>query len=145
MKLQELRQLIKEEISKAINEVNPSYKIISKETRKSEFGNKIHDKYTLDIKDEMYTTPEGLNFQLKTQGYVLTPEGEELDFNLPHHYFYYIQTYIMDKNGNKLEDIPGEKVHGQYNVAASLNKAKKWLNQRGSQLMAGKGFQHKST
>jgi hypothetical protein len=36
-------------------------------------------------------------------------------------------------------------VYGQYNVAASLNKAKKWLNQRGSQLMSGKGFQHKST
>jgi hypothetical protein len=51
----------------------------------------------------------------------------------------------MDENGNELEDIPGEMVYGQYNVAASLNKAKKWLNQRGSQLMAGKGFQHKST
>jgi len=38
-----------------------------------------------------------------------------------------------------------EQTYGQYNVAASLNKAKKWLNQRGSQLMSGKGFQHKST
>jgi len=128
-----------------LNEVNQPYKVISKETKKSEFGDEIYDNYKLELNDEMYTTPDELTFQLKTLGYVSSPKGKELDFDKLGNYFYYVETIISDENGNQLEKIPGEKVYGQYKLAASLNKAKKWLNQKGAQLTSGKGFQHKST
>lgn len=145
MKKSELKQIIKEEISKAISEVNQSYKILSKKTKKSEFGDEVNDNYSLELNDEMYTTPDGLTFQLKTIGFTSVPTGKELNFNKLGNYFYYIQTIILDENGKELENIPGEKIYGQYKLAASLNKTKKWLNQKGAQLMSGKGFQHKST
>jgi hypothetical protein len=143
MKLSQLRQLIKEEISKVLNE---SYKVISKKTERNEFSEEIVDKYELEINDENYTTnPDGLTFQLKTIGYVHVPEGETLNIGKESHYFYYIKTIIYDENGKELEKIPGEKVGGSYNINPSINKAKRWLNKNGPQLMSGKGFQHKST
>lgn len=142
MKTSELKQLIKEEINKILNE---SYKVISKKTEKSPYENKKFDDYSLELNDEMYTTPDGLTFQLKTIGFTSLPTGKELNLNEPNYYFYYIQTTILDENGKELEKIPGAKIYGEYRLNASLNKAKKWLDQRGSQLISGKGFQHKST
>ncbi len=142
MKLSQLKQIIKEEIHKVLNE---SYKVISKKTEKSPYENKKFDDYSLELNDEMYTTPDGLTFQLKTIGFTSLPTGKELNLNEPNYYFYYIQTTILDKNGKELEKIPGAKIYGGYRLNTSLNKAKKWLDQRGTQLMAGKGFQHKST
>ena len=142
MKISQLKQIIKEEIHKVLNE---SYKVISKKTEKSPYENKKFDDYSLELNDEMYTTPDGLTFQLKTIGFTSLPTGKELNLNEPNYYFYYIQTTILDKNGKELEKIPGAKIYGGYRLNASLNKVKKWLDQRGAQLMAGKGFQHKST
>ena len=142
MKISQLKQIIKEEIHKVLNE---SYKVISKKTEKSPYENKKFDDYSLELNDEMYTTPDVLTFQLKTIGFTSLPTGKELNLNEPNYYFYYIQTTILDKNGKELEKIPGAKIYGGYRLNASLNKVKKWLDQRGAQLMAGKGFQHKST
>jgi len=142
MKKSQLKQIIKEEIYKVLNE---SYKVISKKTEKSPYENKKFDDYSLELNDEMYTTPDGLTFQLKTIGFTSLPTGKELNLNEPNYYFYYIQTTILDKNGKELEKIPGAKIYGGYRLNASLNKVKKWLDQRGAQLMAGKRFQHKST
>ena len=142
MKKSELKQLIKEEINKILNE---SYKVISKKTEKSPYENKKFDDYSLELNDEMYTTPDGLTFQLKTIGFTSLPTGKELNLNEPNYYFYYIQTTVIDENGKELEKIPGAKIYGEYRLNASLNKTKKWLDQRGSQLISGKGFQHKST
>ena len=127
-----------------LNEDQP-YKVVSKETKKSEFGDQIYDRYSLELKDETYTTSDGLTFQLKTIGSVQIPEGEELDFDNSYHYFYYIQTIVMDENGKQLENIPGESFGGTYIPKRSISKAKRWLDKRGGQLMSGKGFQHKST
>jgi hypothetical protein len=142
MKKYELKQLIKEEISKVLNK---SYKVISKKTKKNPFGDGVTDDYSLELNDEMYTTSEGLTFQLKTIGFTSVPTGEELNFSKLGNHFYYIQTTILDENGKEIEKIPGVKIYGEYILNASLNKAKKWLDQRGSQLISGKGFQHKST
>jgi len=147
-----MKQILSEEFRRMqklagiINEDSGNnYEILNKETKKSEFGDEVYDNYTLKLNDETYTTPDELTFQLKTLGYVSSPEGEELDFNKLGSYFYYIETIIFDENGKKLEKIPGEKIYGQYELAASLNKAKNWLNQNGTQLTLGKGFQRKST
>jgi hypothetical protein len=142
MKKSKLKQIIKEEIHKVLNE---SYKVISKKTEKSPYENKKFDDYSLELNDEMYATPDGLTFQLKTIGFTSLPTGKELNLNEPNYYFYYIQTTVLDENGKELEKIPGAKIYGSYRLNASLNKAKKWLDQRGSQLISGKGFQHKST
>ena len=128
-----------------INEENQPYKVLSKKTKKSEFGDEIYDNYSLELNDEMYTTPDELTFQLKTIGSTSIPTGEELDFDKLGNYFYYVETIISDENKKQLENIPGEKVYGQYKLAASLNKAKKWLDKNGERLMSSKGFQHKST
>jgi uncharacterized lipoprotein YehR (DUF1307 family) len=127
-----------------LGEATQDFKIISKTTRKSEYGDQIFDNYRLELLDEDYTTPDGLTFHLKTIATVLVPEGEELNPDKGQE-FVYIWTLIFDENGKELEKIPGAMQYGTYNRAASINKAKKWLNQRGSQLMSGKGFQHKST
>ena len=130
-----------------LNEENQPYKVISKKTKKNEMGDGdvVNDIYSLELKDETYTTPDGLTFQLKTIGSVMIPTGEELDFNDPTHHFFYIQTLVSDENGNQLEKIPGESFGGTYIPNRSISKAKRWLNKRGTQLMSGKGFQHKST
>jgi hypothetical protein len=121
------------------------YEIISKNTKKSEYGDEIYDNYALKLKDETYNTPDNSTFNLETIGYISVPEGEEIDFTNPYHYFYYIETIISDQKGNQLEKIPGMKVSGEYKLSPSLNKVKKWLNVNSNQLMLGKGFQHKST
>ena len=92
MKTSELKQLIKEEINKILNE---SYKVISKKTEKSPYENKKFDDYSLELNDEMYTTPDGLTFQLKTIGFTSLPTGKELNLNEPNYYFYYIQNYFI--------------------------------------------------
>lgn len=143
MKKSKLQQIIKEEISKILNE---SYKVISKKTERNEFNGEIVDNYKLEINNENYTTnPDGLTFQLKTIGYVHVLKDETLNIGKGSHYFYYIETIIYDKNGKELEKIPGGKVGGSYNINNSINKVKNWLNQNGSQLISGKKFQHKST
>jgi hypothetical protein len=143
MKKSELRQIIKEEISKVLNE---EIDIISKNTKKSEFGDEIYDNYVINIQEEPYTTSEGLTFQLKCVGYVSIPEGEELDLNKPFQFYYFIQTIISDENGKELEKIPGVSLYGtEYIPSRSITKAKKWLDKKGFQLMSGKGYQHKST
>lgn len=128
-----------------LNEENQPYKIISKKTEKGRIGDEIYDNYSLELKDETYTTPDKLTFQLKTIGSVMIPTGEELDFSNPTNNFHYIQTLVSDENGNKLENIPGESFGGSYIPNRSISKAKRWLNKRGAQLMSGKGFQHKDT
>ena len=129
-----------------LNEENQPYKVISKKTEKSEFDNKTKDDiYNLELKNETYTTSDGLTFQLKTMGNVMIPKDEKLDFDNKSHYFFYIKTLVYDKNGKELGDIPGEKSYERYNLSPSLNKAKKWLDKKGAQLMSGKGFQYKST
>ena len=129
-----------------MKEVNQPYKVISKETKKSGYEDKMYDQYSLELKNETYTTLDGLEFQIKTIGYVSVPDGEELDFDNSYHDFYYIQNYIMDENGKQLEFIPGRTgLGGIYNPSASILKAKKWLDKNGEKLMAGKGYQHKSS
>lgn len=128
-----------------LNEENQPYKVISKKTEKSTFGDEMYDNYSLELKDETYTTPDGLTFQLKTIGSAMVPEGEELNFDDPTHNFYYIQTLVSDENGKQLENIPGESFAGSFIPSRSISKVKRWLNQRGAQLMSGKGFQHKSS
>ena len=82
-----------------LNEENQPYKVISKKTEKSEFDNKTKDDiYNLELKNETYTTSDGLTFQLKTVGNVMIPKGEKLDFDNKSHYFFYIKTLVYDKN-----------------------------------------------
>ena len=128
-------------------EENQSYEVISKETRQSEFGDKpFYDNYTLKVGEEDYTTPEGLTFHLLTKGSVLVNKDETLNFDEGStHHFHYIQTIVSDKEGNELEEIPGRKIYGAYEIKPSINQAKKWLDKKGFQLMSGKGYQHKST
>lgn len=127
-----------------LHEENQPYEVISKETRQSEFGDKpFEDKYTLKVDEEDYTTPEGLTFHLLTKGYSLVEKDTPLDFDS--HYFYYIDTVVSDEEGNELEQIPGRKVYGAYEIKPSINKVKRWLDNNGSKLMGGKGYQYKST
>lgn len=130
-----------------LHEVDQPYEVISKETRQSEFGDKpLLDDYTLKVSEEDYTTPEGLTFHLLTKGSVLVNKDETLDFDEGStHHFHYIQTIVSDKEGNELEEIPGRMIYGAYEIKPSINKAKKWLDNKGSQLMGGKGYQHKAT
>jgi len=128
-----------------LNEANQPYEVMDKETKKSPYSGEMDDTYTLKILEEDYTTPEGLTFKLLTQGYVLVPKDETLDFDNSTHNFFYIKTTISDEEGNWLEQIPGRKVYGTYEEKSSINKAKRWLDKRGSQLMGGKGYKHKST
>ena len=118
--------------------INQPYKIISKVTQKSEFGNQMFDDYEIELNDEMY-----LNFHIKTIGSISIEKGEVLDFNNQFHNFYYIRTDIFNKGG-KLEYISGVK-NGVYNVKASILKAKKWLDKNGVKLLSGKRYQHKSS
>ena len=117
--------------------INQPYKIISKVTQKSEFGNQMFDDYEIELNDEMY-----LNFHIKTIGSISIEKGEVLDFNNQFHNFYYIRTDIFNKGG-KLEYISGVK-NGGYKVKASILKAKKWLDKNGVKLLSGKRYQYKS-
>lgn len=130
-----------------LHEVDQPYEVISKETRQSEFGDKpFLDIYTLKVGEEDYTTPEGLTFHLLTKGFVMVNKDETLNFDDEStHHFYWIKTNISDKEGNELEEIPGRKIYGAYEIKPSINQAKRWLDKKGSQLMSGKGYQHKST
>ena len=129
-----------------LHEINQPYEVISKKTKQSEFGDKpFYDMYVLKINEEDYTTPEGLTFKLLTKGNVMIDKGETLDFDNPTHYFYYIVTIVFGDDEKELEEIPGRVVYGTYDAKASINKAKRWLDKRGSKLLGGIGYQHKST
>jgi len=128
-----------------LNEVNQPYKVLSKKTEKSDYSDRMFDTYSLELNDEMYTTPDGLTFQIKTVGSVLINSGEELDLDNSYHDFHSIQNNISDENGNKLEFIPGYSYGGSYERTKSISKAKRWLDKNGAKLMSGKGYQHKST
>lgn len=121
---------------------NQPYKIISKETKNSLFGNKNdkYDKYILEINDETH-----LNFRLKTLGYVLVEEDDELDFDKIGHYFHYIDTEVYNDKGKLLTNITGTRTGDTYIPKKSIIKAKDWLNKRGDKLLLGKKYQHKST
>ena len=127
MKKSELKQIIKEEISKTLN--NPSnFKLLSKEKN-------IH-KYLLN--DENYTTPSGLEFNIKTIGF----SSKKLDFT-KYYSFFYIKTDVYH-NGKLLiggDGIPGK--NGE--LRSSIKKAKNWLDKNGEGLIQGKGYQYKST
>ena len=89
------------------------------------------------LNDENYTTPSGLEFNLKTLG-LKDPKQN---------YFFYIKTDVYHK-GNLLignDGIPGLKKYGLYDVSSSINKAKKWLDTNGDKLISGKKYQYKST
>ena len=141
----DLRKYLAEERLYENSIVNQPYKVLDKVTEKSSYSDRMFDRYNLELGDEIYTTPDGLTFQLKTIGYVSIDSGEELDFDNSYHHFYYIQTYVYDENGKQLEFIPGYSYGGSYQLAQSISKAKRWLNKNGAKLMSGKGYQHKST
>jgi hypothetical protein len=95
MKKSELRQIIKEEISKTLND-SSNFKLLSKE--------KNTHKYLLN--DENYTTPSGLEFNIKTIGY----SSKKLDFT-KYFGFFYIKTDVYH-NGKLLigdDGIPVKK------------------------------------
>jgi hypothetical protein len=138
MKLNQLRKLIREEISKTMNEVNQPYKVISKKTETSPYRDEEYDNYELDVKDEMYTTPDGSTFQIKITGYASTnKKGEELDFNNPYHFFYYMDARIFDENGKQLEKMPGSSHGITFKLTPTLRKVKNWLNKNGARLLSG--------
>jgi hypothetical protein len=131
MKLNELRQLIREEISKTMNEVNQPYKVISKSSDEK------YDNYKLDVKDEMYTTPDGSTFRIKITGSVMIDKGEELDFNNPYHWFHYLDARIFDENGKQLEKMPGSSHGHEFKLTPTLRKVKNWLDKNGARLLSG--------
>lgn len=151
IRLQQLAGIITESQAKklmeVLNEANQPYKVLSKVKEKSQRGDTMYDVYELELNNEDYTTPDNLTFNIQTIGHVMIDSGEELDLDNPYHNFYYIQTDVYDKNGKRLTYIPGSARYryGSFDVKPSIAKAKKWLDQRGTQLMSGKGFQHKST
>jgi hypothetical protein len=63
------------------------------------------------------------------------------------HNFYYVKTdvYHNGKQITKGDGIPGLKRYGGFDIAGSINKAKKWLDNNGDKLISGKGYQYKST
>jgi hypothetical protein len=134
MKKSELRQIIKEEISKALNDPS-NFKLLSRKK----------DKYEYLLNDENYTTPSGLEFNIKTIGY----SSKELDFTQYPKYvgFYYIKTDVY-YNGKLLignDGIPGKKGLGlNFELPSSIKKAKNWLDNNGEKLIQGKGYQYKS-
>ena len=68
----------------------------------------------------------------------------KLDFSKIGHNFYYISTYVYNKE-ELLTDITGTKIGGVYIPKKSITKAKDWLDKNGDKLLSGKGYQHKST
>ena len=113
---------------------------MSKKREKNEFSGKYNTVYTYLLNDENYTTPSGLKFNIKTEGYIMVDEKDKVDFNVSHlSAFYYIQTDVYHK-GKKLTSgsgIPGLSKYGSYDVAGSINKAKKWLDKNGDGLITG--------
>ena len=107
--------------------------------KKNEFskGYNINHEYLLN--DEDYTTPSGLEFNLKTIGHILTDIDEKIDWS-KYVNFYYIQTDVY-YNGKKItlgDGISGLMKYGNYDVAGSINKAKKWLDRNGDDFIKGK-------
>ena len=149
MKKSELRQLIREEINKISFQENLP-KVISKNKKSSTFGmdfEKPGYTWMILLNDENFTTDSGLEFNLKTIGSMMTDE-EEYNFNkteqLP---IYYLRTHVYYK-GKKLikgDGIPGASKHGEWNLNDSIDKAKRWLNKNGDDVIKGKNYQYKSS
>jgi hypothetical protein len=93
---------------------------------------KDKDKEIYLLNNEDYTIPSGLEFNLKTIGNRF-PDENENDFH-------YIQTDVY-YNGKKLttgSGIPGMQRYGGFDIAGSINKAKKWLDKNGNDFATGK-------
>lgn len=91
---------------------------------------KSKDKEEYLLNDENYTTPSGLEFNLKTFGSKSPKED----------YFFYIGTDVFYK-GKQLTSgsgITGLLKYGFYDVAGSINKAKRWLDKNGDNFAQGK-------
>jgi hypothetical protein len=133
-------------LKEAINPKYPStnFQLLSKKKEKKQFGSGYNMNYEFLINDEDYTTSSGLKFNIKTIGYISTNINNKPDFDS----FFYIQTDVYH-NGKSLtgpSGIPGKKGYGfYYDVAGSVNKAKKWLEANGEKLIQGKEYQYKST
>lgn len=112
---------------------------ILKEITESNFKliKKSNNTETYLLNDENYTTPSGLEFNLKTLGFK----------NSENNNFYYVKTdiYYNGKQLTKEDGIPGLKKYENYDINGSINKAKKWLDNNGDKLISGKGYQYKST
>ena len=106
---------------------------------------KDKDTETYLLNDEDYTTPSGLEFNLKTLGLKLT-QKDFPKFIKGKHNFFYVKTdvYYNGKQITKGDGIPGLQQYG-WNINGSINKAKKWLDKNGDKLISGKGYQYKST
>ena len=121
---------------------------ILKEVADSNFKliKKSKDDETYLLNDENYTTPSGLEFNLKTLGLKLKDKNFA-SFIKGKHNFYYVKTdvYHNGKQLTKGDGIPGLKKYGGFDIAGSINKAKKWLDNNGDKLISGKGYQYKST
>jgi hypothetical protein len=135
MKKSALKEYIKEEIQKMLNDPF-NFKLLSKN----------RDKYEYLLNNENYTTPSGLEFNIITIGY----SSKELDFSQYPKYvgFYYIKTDVYH-NGKLLignDGIPGKKGLGlNFELPGSIKKAKNWLDNNGEKLIQGKEYQYKST
>jgi hypothetical protein len=82
------------------------------------------------LTDEDYTTSSGLKFNLKTFGSKIPKDNV----------FAYIGTDVYYK-GKKLTSgsgITGLVKYGDYDVAGSINKAKRWLDKNGDAFAQGK-------
>jgi len=142
MKKSELRQIIKEEISKVLreNEMDQSYRVISKEPGPG--GNIV---YRVFMGEETYTTREGLTFNLEAEGLTFGTKGEPLNLNDPVD-FHMLWIKVKDEAGDMLVRIPGESVGSLFDLKPSMRKAKRWLDKNGSRISSGgRGYQFKDT
>jgi len=120
-----------------LNENLPSdFKLLSKKKEKNEFSKGYDMNYEYLLNDEDYKTPSGIEFNLKTIGYVLSEMGEEPNTDN----FYYVKTdvYHDGKQLTKGSGIPGLKRYGGFDIAGSIKKAKKWLDINGDDFASGK-------
>jgi len=121
-------------VNEGIEKYPPSnFKFLSKKSEKSSANSEENNtQYIYLLNNEDYTTPSDLTFNIKTKGYVLSSMGEKPNLNS----FYYIDTDVY-YNGKKIGNISGQKTY-KYDVAGSINKAKRWLDKNGEDFVAGK-------
>lgn len=111
MEKSKIKQIIKEEVRKILNEV----------------------KYIEDIlKEEEYTTTQGLKFKLKWIG-----------FSNKNEKYYYYSCVRVSYKGKEL--IGGDGIPGGRDERESMNKAKKWLDKNGKEVIQGKKYRIAST
>jgi hypothetical protein len=129
------------DILKEAIKIYPSsnFQLLSKKKEKKQFGSGYNTVYTYLLNDEDYTTPSGLTFNIKTIGYILSDNNKEPDFSSKYVSFFYIQTdvYVGGKKLTTGSGISGFSKYGSYDVAGSVNKAKKWLDKNGDNFITG--------